>query len=768
MTCNALDTCHRAGTCNPSTGACSNPTVPDGTVCNDGNSCTQTDVCLGGSCTGSNPVTCTALDSCHNAGTCNPSTGACSNPPVENPACVPLFGNGGFETGTPGAAPPSWTVTSNINNSGFTPQTPQSFAGLNLSPGGTPLTVLEESAAGPLQQADPDLGTAASLRWPRYGNQAVSVNLQTSVTDTIVSQNVNSLSQTLTVGSADIDPSDNKLHLRFTFAPVFLHDVVAVNQAPYYFIQVNNITQNTVLYEDFVTDLQSGIPWQTVNSVNTNAPMDYTDWQLVDAAVGAPAVNVGDAIKLLIIAANNEPGAHFGRVWVDGVGNTINGISVEGSAPATVNPGGTLTYTLGYQNGSSSTETGVSVTFVTPPKTTFQGVSSSVPCVTPAVGAAGTASVLHRGRLGRRQGPDSLSITVNVGSAGSAGTLVMRNYGISSDQETTLLGPPISTAVGCTTDSACSAGNWCDESLKTCTPTLANNVPIPTDPQHSNPALTGVCTAGAAALVCTSGVCDSSGNKCGYSSGDGVCNQSNASAVCDSGACSVSGVCEPLGGCEVNADCGSGTQCSASKACIPVLAVTAWLHSLGNRKRPEALASSVLTGGTATVSGTFSWTNPAIVPPAGTSSQSVTFSPTDTTDYTPVVGSVSIVSGSASNLVVTTAADDTGNAANCTLQATAGAGSDPACSLRDALLFAANAGSGKISFDGTAFSASNSVATNTITLKVDALNIPPNTTITFGNITLTRPLPALLLPLATSTRPSTVVLPAQRWANPIR
>jgi hypothetical protein len=69
-----------AGACNPSTGVCSNPVKPNGALCNDGNACTRTDVCTGGTCTGSNPVVCTASDDCHSAGTCNPATGSCSNP----------------------------------------------------------------------------------------------------------------------------------------------------------------------------------------------------------------------------------------------------------------------------------------------------------------------------------------------------------------------------------------------------------------------------------------------------------------------------------------------------------------------------------------------------------------------------------------------------------------------------------------------------------------------------------------------------------------
>ena len=79
VTCTALDQCHVAGTCNALTG-CSNPNKSDGSTCNDGSACTQTDTCQSGVCTGSNPVVCTALDQCHDIGTCNTATGLCSNP----------------------------------------------------------------------------------------------------------------------------------------------------------------------------------------------------------------------------------------------------------------------------------------------------------------------------------------------------------------------------------------------------------------------------------------------------------------------------------------------------------------------------------------------------------------------------------------------------------------------------------------------------------------------------------------------------------------
>jgi subtilase family serine protease len=80
-------------------------------------------------------------------------------------------------------------------------------------------------------------------------------------------------------------------------------------------------------------------------------------------------------------------------------------------------------------------------------------------------------------------------------------------------------------------------------------------------------------------------------------------------------------------------------------------------------------------------------------------------------------------------LVVTTSADDSGSASNCTVQSTPGTGTDASCSLRDALLAAANLSAGNISFASTAFNASNSAAQNTITLSNGTLNLPSNTSV---------------------------------------
>jgi YVTN family beta-propeller protein len=56
----------------------------------------------------------------------------------------------------------------------------------------------------------------------------------------------------------------------------------------------------------------------------------------------------------------------------------------------------------------------------------------------------------------------------------------------------------------------------------------------------------------------------------------------------------------------------------------------------------QTLATSTLSGGSSTPAGTFSWTTPATVPSTGTASYSVTFTPTDTTNYNTATSTVSL------------------------------------------------------------------------------------------------------------------------------
>jgi autotransporter-associated beta strand protein len=69
--------------------------------------------------------------------------------------------------------------------------------------------------------------------------------------------------------------------------------------------------------------------------------------------------------------------------------------------------------------------------------------------------------------------------------------------------------------------------------------------------------------------------------------------------------------------------------------------VTAW-PTASAINYGQTLASSTLSGGAATPSGSFAFTTPSTSPAAGTAPQSVTYTPTDLTDYTTATSTVSV------------------------------------------------------------------------------------------------------------------------------
>ena len=79
VVCPPPDQCHDPGTCDSTTGTCEYPAKEDGTPCDDDDACTRPDACTAGVCAGV-PVVCEPIDECHAAGTCDPGTGSCSNP----------------------------------------------------------------------------------------------------------------------------------------------------------------------------------------------------------------------------------------------------------------------------------------------------------------------------------------------------------------------------------------------------------------------------------------------------------------------------------------------------------------------------------------------------------------------------------------------------------------------------------------------------------------------------------------------------------------
>ncbi|MBI5544312.1 MAG: hypothetical protein HY901_10510 [Deltaproteobacteria bacterium] len=91
--CLPLDQCHEAGGCDPVTGGCSNPVLPDGTACDDGDACTSSDSCQAGRCIGTLAI-CLPSDPCHAPGVCDRGTGVCTTPEIPCDAGVPSTDGG--------------------------------------------------------------------------------------------------------------------------------------------------------------------------------------------------------------------------------------------------------------------------------------------------------------------------------------------------------------------------------------------------------------------------------------------------------------------------------------------------------------------------------------------------------------------------------------------------------------------------------------------------------------------------------------------------
>src|SRR5262249_20764081 len=88
VVCASPDERREGDDCRPASGPCPKPAKANGSACNDGNACTQSDTCEAGACVGTNPIVCGALDQCHEAGVCDPASGICSNPgKVNGSAC---------------------------------------------------------------------------------------------------------------------------------------------------------------------------------------------------------------------------------------------------------------------------------------------------------------------------------------------------------------------------------------------------------------------------------------------------------------------------------------------------------------------------------------------------------------------------------------------------------------------------------------------------------------------------------------------------------
>ncbi len=210
-----------------------------------------------------------------------------------------IFTNGGFESGDF----TSWTKTIG-KNPGLTGAPPFTGANVVIHPGGSDTSAVVGAGADP---------RAPQLVLPRVGSWTARVN------DFNNGAIINSIKQSAPITVADRDPTDNKLHVRFSYAAVLEDPKHFPNDQPFFYVRLRNITKNTVLYEDFTFSNQPGKQFTT--TIVNNSPWLSTNFINVDIVV--PDADIGDTLEIEALAADCSQTGHGGYVYLDGFGSAI-------------------------------------------------------------------------------------------------------------------------------------------------------------------------------------------------------------------------------------------------------------------------------------------------------------------------------------------------------------------------------------------------------------------------------------------------------------
>ncbi|MEK7705243.1 MAG: Ig-like domain-containing protein [Myxococcota bacterium] len=354
------------------------------------------------------------------------------------PVGSPLFVNGGFEDSV---SMNGWTVTKYLNTQGLRVVPPTSVADLQLANGTTAdWATFAEYNAVPESQPFAGMTVEAGVPlWPKFETRTAAINETGPVPPTKTyprgaNRNVNAISQSYVTSSADVDPADNQIHIRFALAPAMQSAGHTDLDQPYFFALLTNTTTGLPLYSNFNFSNEPGVPWKTQTTLGTGSQaVLYTDWQVYDVAPGNAYLAPGDTIRLDVYSAGCQPSGHWGEVYVDGFGAYLPTLSVAKLAPERSNFGANIAYTFLVKNATSTVANNVVADEVIPNGTAF--VSYSAPtassCTAPAVGASGTVTC----NFASINAAASETFTVVVGPAqsgtatgGTASTLVHASW----------------------------------------------------------------------------------------------------------------------------------------------------------------------------------------------------------------------------------------------------------------------------------------------------------------------------------------------------
>ncbi|MCT6889683.1 MAG: hypothetical protein M3Z87_08540 [Lactobacillus sp.] len=150
---------------------------------------------------------------------------------------------------------------------------------------------------------------APHLVLPRQGNFTAKLN------DEIGGRHINQISQKDVITEDDRDPSDGKLHIRFTYAAVLNDPNHASYQQPYFHVQLKDLTTAEILYDDIAYSNQPGRLFYTTNFNGTWRSTPFIDVDMI-----VPDSLIGHELEVRALAADCSQNAHGGYVYVDAFG----------------------------------------------------------------------------------------------------------------------------------------------------------------------------------------------------------------------------------------------------------------------------------------------------------------------------------------------------------------------------------------------------------------------------------------------------------------
>lgn len=374
---------------------------------------------------------------------------ACSEPSKSDTAPPrpflgsPSFVNGGFEDDMIDAAPSGWTVTSYTNPGGPSVIPPRSMADLNLQMGGSVATRVVGGATGSLQ----DGAIAGVWSYPRIGTRTAIVN------DSATAGNVNSIKQSATITSDDVDPDDGRVHVRMVVASVFGDGGRPAARQPYQYIEARNVTRGTVLGSDFTYSMQPFHLWLTSSVMG---PHSTKFWQIVDFSGDPGQLAPGDTVEIEAVAAGG-PDGDDSRLYVDELGSRYPGVYVIGSGPARAAYERTFTYRFRYKNGTDGEAVTSTFLFFIPNFVAFQALrTSGLACDSPSVGVSGTVLCTIEHLAAGASGVIEVDVSATTIASPD---LVSGAYFIASDSAGWLSGPKVVTKLGRPESVAVGAGD---------------------------------------------------------------------------------------------------------------------------------------------------------------------------------------------------------------------------------------------------------------------------------------------------------------------